>query len=45
MTVIEIIEKHEVPKEFHNALFEAYQAGVDRLIQLQIKQAIEKVIA
>ena len=45
MTVTEIIDKYEIPKEFHDAIFEAYEAGAERLIQLQIQQAIEKELA
>jgi hypothetical protein len=45
MTVPEIIDKYEIPKEYHKALWEAYESGADRLIQLQIQQAIEKELA
>ena len=44
MTVPEIIEKYEIPKDYHKALWEAYEAGADRLIQLQIQKEIEKVL-
>jgi hypothetical protein len=44
--MLEIIDKYEVPKEMHKALWEAYELGVDTAIakvnEIEIKRILEE---
>jgi hypothetical protein len=44
--MLEIIDKYEVPKEMHKALWEAYELGVDTAIakvnEIEIKRLLEE---
>lgn len=45
MTPTEIIEKYEIPHEYADAIFEAYEAGGKRFAELQMERWTKLAVA
>jgi hypothetical protein len=39
----DLIEYYEIPKEYHTAMFDAYELGARRFMEIQVDKLMEKL--